>query len=178
MPIVQFTRRFSMAHRLITDVTSRCAVPHGHNEYVKVTLEPTAPIEFGGSNYAASFAQLKTRWHGFVDRSLDHAFQLSLKDPLLGYFREHEPHHLNQVLTIDGDPTTEALVIALWRKLEAFIADEGLPFRLTELAIEETPTNTVLSRGLSAAERAWAVGAWCDRADNSINDLIPTETWA
>jgi len=178
MPIVQFTRRFSMAHRLIADATSRCAVPHGHNEYVKVTLEPTTEIEFGGSNYAASFAQLKTRWHRFVDRSLDHAFQLNLNDPLLTFFKDHEPHRLNQVLTIDGDPTTEALVIALWRKLEAIILDEGLPFRLTELAIEETPTNTVLSRGLSAAERAWSPGAWCDRADNSINDILAPETWA
>lgn len=178
MPLVQFTRRFSMAHRLIADATSRCAVPHGHNEFVRVTLEPTAEIDFGGSNYAASFARLKSRWHGFVDRSLDHAFQLNLDDPLLGFFQQHEPHRLNQVLTIDGDPTTEALVIALWRKLEAILADEALPFRLAELAIEETPTNTVLSRGLSAAERAWSPGAWCDRADNSINDLLPAETWA
>ena len=178
MPIVQFTRRFSMAHRLIADATSRCAVPHGHNEYVKVALEPTTEIEFGGSNYAASFAQLKTRWHGFVDRSLDHAFQLNLTDPLLGYFKEHEAHRLNQVLTMDGDPTTEALVIALWRKLEAIIAAEGLPFRLAELAIEETPTNTVLARGLTEAERAWPLAGWCDRADNSINDILPPETWA
>ncbi|MEG0819491.1 MAG: 6-carboxytetrahydropterin synthase [Brevundimonas sp.] len=29
-----------MAHRLIADAGSKCAVPHGHNEFVKVTLEP------------------------------------------------------------------------------------------------------------------------------------------
>ena len=42
MPAVRFTRRFSMAHRLIADAGSKCAVPHGHNEFVTVTLEPTA----------------------------------------------------------------------------------------------------------------------------------------
>ncbi|ANF55076.1 6-pyruvoyl tetrahydropterin synthase [Brevundimonas naejangsanensis] len=178
MPAVRFTRRFSMAHRLIADAGSKCAVPHGHNEFVTVTLEPTAEIDFGGANYAASFERLKARWHGFVDRSLDHAFQLNRADPLLAWFQQHEPHRLNQVLTVDGDPTTEALVIALWRKLEAILAAEGLPFRLAELAIEETPTNTVLTRGLTEAERAWALGAWCDRADFSINDLLPPETWS
>jgi len=167
MPAVRFTRRFSMAHRLIADAGSKCAVPHGHNEFVTVTLEPTAEIDFGGANHAASFERLKARWHGFVDRSLDHAFQLNRADPLLAWFREHEPHRLNQVLTVNGDPTTEALVKA-----------EGLPFRLAELAIEETPTNTVLTRGLTEAERAWDLGAWCDRADFSINDLLPPETWS
>ncbi|AYG95000.1 6-pyruvoyl tetrahydropterin synthase [Brevundimonas naejangsanensis] len=178
MPAVRFTRRFSMAHRLIAEAGSKCAVPHGHNEFVTVTLEPTAEIDFGRANYAASFERLKARWHGFVDGSLDHAFQLNRADPLLAWFREHEPQRLNQVLTVDGDPTTEALVIALWRKLEAILAAEGLPFRLAELAIEETPTNTVLTRGLTEAERAWALGGWCDRADFSINDLLPPETWS
>jgi len=178
MPVVRFTRRFSMAHRLIADAGSKCAVPHGHNEFVTVTLEPTAEIDFGGANYAASFERLKARWHGFVDRSLDHAFQLNRAAPLRGWSQSHEPQRLNQVLTIDGDPTTEALVIALWRKLEAILKAEGLPFRLAELAIEETPTNTVLTRGLTEAERAWELGAWCDRADFSINDLLPPETWS
>lgn len=178
MPAVRFTRRFSMAHRLIADAGSKCAVPHGHNEFVTVTLEPIAEIDFGGANYTASFERLKARWHGFVDRSLDHAFQLNRADPLLTWFQQHEPHRLNQVLTVDGDPTTEALVIALWRKLEAILSAESLPFRLAELAIEETPTNTVLTRGLTEAERAWELGAWCDRADFSINDLLSSETWS
>ena len=30
-----------MAHRLIADAASKCAVPHGHNEFVSVTLEPS-----------------------------------------------------------------------------------------------------------------------------------------
>lgn len=177
MPAVQFTRRFSMAHRLIAEAGSKCAVPHGHNEFVKITLEPEVEIAFGGANHAASFERLKRRWHGFVDNSLDHAFQLNRADPMLAWFQAHEPERLNQVLTIDGDPTTEALVIALWRKLEAILKAEALPFRLIELAIEETPTNTVLTRGLTEAERAWRLGDWCDRADGSINDLLAPETW-
>ena len=32
--------------------------------------------------------------------------------------------------------------------------------------------------GLTEAERAWSLGAWCDRADFSINDLLPPETWS
>ena len=172
MPQVRFTRRFSMAHRLLADAGSRCAVPHGHNEFVTVTLATDAAIDFGGSNYVASFETLKTRWHGFIDGAVDHAFQIGSADPLLDWFRTHEPHRLGQLMVFEGDPTTEAFAIALRRKLDAILADDGSPYRCVELALEETPTNTVVvGEQLSAAERAWAAGSWMDRPDMSINDL-------
>ena len=37
-----FTRRYSMAHRLMADARSKCAVPHGHNELVTVKLQAIA----------------------------------------------------------------------------------------------------------------------------------------
>jgi len=172
MPQVRFTRRFSMAHRLLSDPASRCAVPHGHNEFVHVTLATGAAMDFGGSNYVASFETLKGRWHGFIDRAVDHAFQLNAADPMLDWFAQHEPDRMGRLMVFDGDPTTEAFAIALRRKLDAILVDEGSAFRCVELVLEETPTNAVIvGATLSAAERAWGAGSWMDRPDLSINDL-------
>ena len=104
MPQVRFTRRFSMAHRLLADAGSRCAVPHGHNEFVTVTLATDREMAFGGSNYVASFESLKKRWHGFIDGAVDHAFQVNAADPLLDWFRTHEPHRLTQVMVFEATP--------------------------------------------------------------------------
>lgn len=161
-----------MAHRLLADPASRCGVPHGHNEFVHVTLATEAPIDFGGSNYVASFETLKRRWHGFIDHAVDHAFQVSAVDPLLDWFRAHEPHRLGQVMVFDGDPTTEVFALALRRKLDAILKAENSPYRCVQLVLEETPTNAVVvGETLSEAERAWSAGGWMDRADLTINDL-------
>lgn len=172
MPQVRFTRRFSMAHRLLADPASRCAVPHGHNEFVHVTLATEAEMDFGGSNYVASFESLKGRWHGFIDTAVDHAFQLNAVDPMLDWFVQHEPHRVDRLMVFEGDPTTEAFAIALRRKLDAFLLDDGSPFRCVELVLEETPTNAIIvGERMSAAELSWAAGGWMDRADLTINDL-------
>ncbi len=172
MPQVRFTRRFSMAHRLLADPASRCGVPHGHNEFVHVDLATDAELDFGGANHVASFAELKGRWHGFIDNAVDHAFQVNATDPLLDWFRRHEPQRLGQVMVFDGDPTSEAFAIALRRKLDAILKADGSAYRCVRLELEETPTNAIIvGETLSAAERAWGAGSWMDRPDMSINDL-------
>ncbi len=172
MPQVRFTRRFSMAHRLLSDPASRCGVPHGHNEFVHVDLATDRDLDFGGANHVASFETLKGRWHGFIDGAVDHAFQVNATDPLLAWFIAHEPQRMSQLMVFDGDPTSEAFAIALRRKLDAILAADGSPYRCIRLELEETPTNTVIvGETLSAAERAWGAGSWMDRADLSINDL-------
>lgn len=172
MPDIRFTRRFSMAHRLLAEAESKCIVPHGHNEFVHVTLSTNRDMDFGGANYVASFDRLKSRWHGFIDRAVDHAFQLNGADPLLKWFLAEEPQRAPRLMVFDGDPTSEALAIALRRKLDAILKDEQSPFRCTGLMLEETPTNAViLGETLSAAERSWMAGSWIDRPDQTINDL-------
>lgn len=172
MPDIRFTRRFSMAHRLLVDAASKCIVPHGHNEFVHVTLSTDREMDFGGTNYVASFERLKTRWHGFIDRAVDHAFQLNAADPLLKWFLTEEPQRASRLMVFDGDPTSEALAIALRRKLDAILKDEHSAFRCVALTLEETPTNAVLiGETLSPGERAWMGGSWIDRPDETINDL-------
>lgn len=175
---IQFTRRFSMAHRLRADRSSKCATPHGHNEFVRVTLNAKSPdtVKWGQSNYAQSFDALKRDWHRFVDEALDHAFQLGADDPLIGFFQAHEPDLLPRLLIIPGDPTTEAVALALYHKLNAILSAQVPDFECVRFEIEETPTNTViltpedLNHGPRLAE-------WCHRADLSINDLLPPEDW-
>ncbi len=172
MPAIRFTRRFSMAHRLIADAESPCAVPHGHNEFVHVTLTPEREIGFGGANHVAPFAEMKGRWHRFIDDAVDHAFQLNAADPLVAWFAANERQRLPRLMLFDGDPTSEVLAIALRRKLDAILAADGAPFRCTELVLEETPTNAVIvGETLSPAERNWMAGSWMDRPDQSLNDL-------
>ncbi|THD64367.1 6-carboxytetrahydropterin synthase [Phenylobacterium sp.] len=170
---LEFSRRYSMAHRLLHDADGKCLTPHGHNEVVTVTLRPKRDMDFGASNMAASFADLKRRWHAWIDEAVDHAFQVNAEDPLIDYFRAHEPERLSRLMVMRGDPTTEALAIAFLLKLSAFLAADGLPFEAVAVAIEETPTNrvSVTAEDWAASGAAWRPGDWASRADLSINDL-------
>lgn len=177
--IYKFERRFSMAHRLISGCSTKCATPHGHNEFVRVALAvPDHTFWLGRSNMGAEFTDLKSNWHYFVDQALDHAFQLNAADPLLQWFSVHEPEKLNRILVVDGDPTTEMLCLVLARKFKALSSGS---VELQYLEIEETPTNSVRldlldGESMSAEvmeflERPVDPNRWYDRADNSINDL-------
>jgi 6-pyruvoyltetrahydropterin/6-carboxytetrahydropterin synthase len=162
-----FTRRYAMAHRFLSDASPKCMVPHGHNETVRVRLRARDGVAFGGANMAAPFEAAKGRWKQWIDESVDHAFQLNGADPLLAWFRAHEPQRLPRIMTFPGDPTTEALAAAFWQKLEAFLGANDLPFTVEEIEIEETPTNAVV---LNAAPVGFDA-PWSRRADMSINDL-------
>ncbi len=179
--LITFKRRFSMAHRLRFDHNSKCLTPHGHNEFVAVSLQPKATsaraVDWGNANYAASFADLKRHWHGFVDDALDHAFQLGHDDPMLGYFRDHEPELLQRLLVIQGDPTTEAVATALFMKLNAVLAAHMPDFECARLELEETPTNTIVIMPADVAACPIRLGEWCHRADLSINDLVAVDQW-
>ena len=172
---LEFSRRYSMAHRLLGDRTSKCAIPHGHNEIVAVRLGTELPLEFGDRNLVAPFDVLKRRWNKWIDDAVDHSFHVSLRDPLIAHFTGPESDLQTRLMTFDGDPTTEALALAFAMKLTAFLQAAELPFRCEQVAVEETPTNrVVLERAwdLSACG-GWTPGAWATRADMSINDLPP-----
>jgi len=173
MAALEFTRRYAMAHRLLATKSPKCAIPHGHNEFVTVRLEPTSRFTFSETNSTAPFEQVKKRWHQWIDEHVDHALHLGETDPLIDFFREREPQRLSQIMTFQGDPTTEALAACFWLKLSAFIADDRLPFALREVRIEETPTNTVsVTRDVFDPENCGLrAGTWATRADMSINDF-------
>lgn len=172
---LEFSRRYSMAHRLLCDAGSKCLTPHGHDEVVIVRLRPARPLDLGASNMTASFERAKGRWHRWIDGQVDHAFQLNAADPLVEFFRQHEPERLPRLMLFAGDPTTEALAVAFLLKLQAFLAADGGLFEAERITIQETPTNSVV---LDAADWAatgsdWTPGAWARRADDSLNDLAP-----
>lgn len=168
-----FTRRYSMAHRLIADPAGKCAIPHGHNEQVIARLQSAAPQRLDGdANMVVPFDRAKARWHRFVDERVDHAFQLGAGDPMIDWFRAHEPQRLDRLLVTPGDPTTEMLAACLMAKLNAFLSADGNGLRCVELTVEETPTNAVTLTGDPAQVLPAGAGAgWWSRADDSINDL-------
>lgn len=173
MAELEFSRRYAMAHRLLADPASKCAIPHGHNEIVTVRLTPRARFAFGGANALAPFATLKARWHGWIDAHVDHTLMLSEADPLIDYFRDHEPARLARIMTFPGDPTTEALAACFLLKLQAFLAIDDLPFAVGEVRVAETPTNTAMIAPDLLDDGALPRDAWPRRADMSINEFGP-----
>lgn len=173
MAILEFTRRFSMAHRFLADASPKCVIPHGHNELVSVRLAPRSRLSFGVANMAAPFELLKGRWHAWIDDHVDHCFQLNEADPLLEHFRRQEPQRLARIMTFQGDPTTEALAACFWLKLAAFLEADEAPYSVDSVRVEETPTNAVLlTRDVFSPEKCGLpAGSWPRRPDWSINDL-------
>ncbi|MDR3515003.1 MAG: 6-carboxytetrahydropterin synthase [Azospirillaceae bacterium] len=176
---LEFTRRFAMAHRFLGDDAGKCAVPHGHNEEVTVRLVPAAPARLDGStNMVEPFDRAKRLWHRWIDEHVDHAFQLSERDPMIAWFRDFEPLRLDRLLITPGDPTTEVLACCFMAKITAFLALDGGRLHCTMIRIAETPTNALCFDGDPAdwlpAESAPAMAPpWWRRADMAINDLVP-----
>jgi len=166
-----------MSHRLFNLKNSKCFVPHGHNEYVKVYLASEGEDRLDGSwNMSNGFKALKSTWHNWIDEAVDHSMQLSNLDPLLDYFKENEPENLKHTLITPGDPTTEILAACFYAKINAFLERDDIDMRCNRVEIEETPTNTVIFHG--DPEKAISVDhydgpeiPWWKRADMSINDL-------
>lgn len=172
-----FKRRFSMGHRLIAGGSEKCALPHGHNEIVTVRLRPALPARLDGTaNMVVSFERAKATWHRWIDEHVDHALQLAQTDPLLAWFLASEPARARRILVTPGDPTTEVVACCMKAKLDAFLVDDGDILVCTEIAIEETPTNTVVFDGDPAAFLPIHPGStpWWHRPDMSINELAPT----
>lgn len=183
MPILQFSRRYSMAHRLILGTSEKCAIPHGHNEIVTVELEPLRALTLGEANALAPFEAVKGRWHAWIDGAVDHALQLNEADPLVAYFLRHEPQRAERIMSFPGDPTTEAQAVLMFAKLQTFLAADGAPYRAARLRVEETPTNAVIVEERTLAALDLPERGWFRRPDQSINDfahppkLAPPE-WA
>lgn len=175
MPDLVFTRRFSMGHRLIHGASESCALPHGHNEFVTVKLSPTQPARLDGhGNMPVSFQKAKSTWHRFVDEKLDHALQLAEDDPLLDWFKAHEPARARRIVVTPGDPTTELMVCLMMAKIGAFLQAEGSLLRCTELSLQETPTNTVTFSGDPndfIPTRNTISECWWHRPDMSVSNI-------
>jgi 6-pyruvoyltetrahydropterin/6-carboxytetrahydropterin synthase len=133
MATVRVTRRlhFAAAHRLGRDDWSDeenaayfglCSNPnwHGHNYELDVTVEGEIDPESG---FVLDLKVLKDLVEGRVIRDLDH-------------------RNLNlDVEWLAGvNPTTENLVVAIWRRLEGSL---GAGRRLVRLVLWETPRNYV-----------------------------------
>lgn len=168
-----FTRRFAMAHRLCHN-SPKCAIPHGHNEFVRVKLEATEPRRLDGvTNVVEIFDDAKRRWHNWIDNRVDHALHLREGDPLLEYFSWHEPDLVPRIMVFPGDPTTELVAACFMAKLNSFLSAEGGHLRCCEIVLEETPTNTVMFDGdpTEVLPKPLTLDRWWWRADESINDV-------
>jgi 6-pyruvoyltetrahydropterin/6-carboxytetrahydropterin synthase len=132
MPLVTVTRRmhFNAAHRVHNPALSdaenqalfgKCNNPnwHGHNYMLDVSV--TGPID-EKTGYVMDLGQLKA----VVNREvIDKA--------------DHKNFNLEVDFMHDVIPTTENIIVAIWRVLEPEIA----PAKLTRLVLWETPNNYV-----------------------------------
>ncbi len=172
---LEFTRRYCMAHRLLAGLAPKCAFPHGHNEYVRVRLAPRDSLPLDGiGNMVAEFGAATRMWHRWIDDAVDHAFQLSERDPLVEYFLEKEPAAIPRLLITPGDPTTECLAACFFEKLSAFLREQNSSLECRWIRISETPSNAVTLDATSASVLpTMPYVPWWRRADMSINDLRP-----
>lgn len=170
---LRFSRRYSMGHRLISDAAPNCRVPHGHDEVVTVELVKEGN---GGldprTNMLVEFDQAKRRWFDWIDGEVDHSFHLNEGDPLVGFFREREPHLLGRLLLTPGDPTTEIRAACFKSKLGSFLRRDNPGLRCASLTIQETPTNAVVCEAADPAGLMPEGDHWWTRADDTINDLF------
>lgn len=133
MPEVRVTRRlhFSAAHRLFredwsdarnAEVFGDCSNAnwHGHNYEIEVTVAGEVDPETG---FVVDLKRLRDLVQARVVDDVDHR-NLNLEVPWL-----------------EGvNPTTENLVVAIWKRLEAGLSD-GV--RLERIVLRETPRNHV-----------------------------------
>jgi 6-pyruvoyltetrahydropterin/6-carboxytetrahydropterin synthase len=169
---LRFSRRYSMGHRLISDAAPNCRVPHGHDEVVTVELVSEENVALNPrTNMLVEFDQAKRRWFDWIDESVDHSFHLNAEDPLVGFFRDHEPHLLGRLLLTPGDPTTEIRAACFKSKLSCFLQHDNPGLRCASLTIQETPTNAVVCEAADPAKMMPDGDHWWSRADTSINDL-------
>jgi 6-pyruvoyltetrahydropterin/6-carboxytetrahydropterin synthase len=169
---LRFSRRYSMGHRLISDAAPNCRVPHGHDEVVTVELISHDNAELDPrTNMLVEFDQAKRRWFDWIDDAVDHSFHLNAQDPLVTFFRDHEPHLLKRLLLTPGDPTTEMRAACFKAKLGQFLQKENPSLRCARLTIQETPTNAVVCEMEQVEQWLPKGDHWWHRADLSINDL-------
>ncbi len=170
---LKFERRFSMAHRLLSGKSPKCSIPHGHNEFIRVHLCSLKVSSLDNvDNMVTNFADAKNCWHEFIDKHLDHSFQLSNTDPLINYFKENEVEQLKRILITPGDPTTEVMCACLMSKLDLILESLNSSLRCNQFELEETPTNTVILSGLNSYQAHLPSGNyWWNRSDFSINDF-------
>lgn len=145
---LSFNRKWEAAHRFIEGENrgTLCAQPHGHTWSVQVYLASQTPIQLNGStNTVILFEKIKKQWHQFIDKALDHSYMCHHRDPLIDFLRKDNPE--GRLVTLPGDPTTEALAVCLKAKLEAILKAENVPMRVLKLIVFETPTNSVVFSG-------------------------------
>ncbi|MFP6874795.1 MAG: 6-carboxytetrahydropterin synthase [Verrucomicrobiales bacterium] len=171
--ILRFSRRYSMAHRLTSGAAPNCCVPHGHDEIVTVDITRASCSELDpATNMLVEFDQAKGRWFEWIDHCVDHTFHIGDNDPLISYFREHEPALIPKLLITPGDPTTELRAACYFAKLSAFLNAGAEDLICTCIRIRETPTNTVeFKTSQISSYLPEEAGNWWHRADLSINDL-------
>ncbi|HRX53623.1 MAG: 6-carboxytetrahydropterin synthase [Verrucomicrobiales bacterium] len=171
---LRFSRRYSMAHRLTSGAAPACSVPHGHDEVVTVEIvqADNAPLD-PATNMLVEFDVAKRRWFEWIDRAVDHSFHLHAEDPLVSYFRTHEPNLVPRLLLTPGDPTTEMRALCFKSKLQNMLDAGQRNLVCQRLTIQETPTNAVVCEAdRSTMERLLPTGSfWWHRPDPSINDL-------
>lgn len=132
MPIVTATRRlhFNAAHRVHNPALSddenrelfgKCNNPnwHGHNYILDVSV--TGPIE-ERTGYVIDLSKLK------------HIVQREVLDKV-----DHRNFNLDVPFMRDTIPTSENIVVAIWRILEPAVK----PGHLSKLVLWETPNNSV-----------------------------------
>ncbi len=166
---IEFQRKWEGAHRFIEDTSELCRQPHGHTWRVSVTLScPTGFKLDQKSNVLASFSEMKSNWHNWIDHAVDHSFMYNHKDPLFEFMMSTNPKGRHVIMP--GDPTTEMVAVTFKAKCEAFLKTSNLNLKCTSIKIQETETNAIVFSEDPQTHLPQGSDFWWNRADLSTRD--------
>ncbi len=132
--------RFEAGHRL-PQLSGKCHNLHGHSWQAWITVTG----ELDTSTVLVDFSLLKNKAQEWVDEHFDHGMLLGADDPLSVLLLEQglKVHRFGVDAHTDGLrwPTVEAVAETITRVTESLVAVQGLPVRVSRVAVQETENN-------------------------------------
>ncbi len=140
---LQFRYRFEAAHRFLSSSSLPCKTPHGHSWYATMTVAFKSKV-LNDNQMSVEFSAIKTHWKNLIDQTFDHSYMHHHKDPVAELLIKETPSP--RLVSFPGDPTTELISLLMFHKMKLIIdqAEFSDLVEIHQIAIEETPTNTVV----------------------------------
>lgn len=149
MTTKQVTKKFGpypAAHRQFTH-SGHCALVHGHNWHVEVTLGVSSDKHLDENGFVFDFGKFG-EFKDYLTHMLDHTLLISALDPHLGSFVSMQEHGLCDLRVLECGTSAEHMAAMFAKELEEFLVryyppDAGfLRARVMKVTVYEDEKNS------------------------------------